>query len=69
MKKLFQYAVIYHKRVMKENNQEEIQSELLVEPATVLAADDKVALLMVAKRIPDGHDGHLQHIEILLRPF
>jgi len=70
MKKLFQYAILYHKRVRKEPTlPEEIQTEELVAPSTILATDEKVAVLIIAKKIPDGYEDYLNHIEILLRPF
>jgi hypothetical protein len=34
-----------------------------------LASDEKVALLQIAKQIPDAVQDHLENVEILLRPF
>lgn len=68
-KRLFQFAVLFHEKVEKENNKEEIKSKVIIEPKTILATDDKVALLQIAKQIPDEYQEKLQDVEILLRPF
>ena len=68
-KKLFQYAVIYHEKIDKGNNKEDIASKVVIEPQTILAVDEKVALMQVAKQIPDDYQDKLQDVEILLRPF
>ena len=69
-KKLFQFAVVYHEVIDKgENKKEEISSKVIIEPSTILAQDEKVALLQVAKKIPDDYQEKLQDVEILLRPF
>jgi hypothetical protein len=67
--KLFQFAVLYHEKIDKGNQREEIKSSVLIAPETCLATDEKVALLQIAKKIPDSHQDKLQDIEILLRPF
>lgn len=68
-KKLFQFAVLYHEKVDKGNNKEEINSQIIVQPETIMAVDEKVALLQIAKKIPDTYQEKLQDVEILLRPF
>jgi len=68
--KLFQFAVIYHEKVDRgQNKKDEIKSKLIIQPDTVLAIDEKVALLQIAKKIPDSYADKLQDVEILLRPF
>lgn len=68
-KRIFQFAVIYHEKVDKGNNKEEIQSKIIVDLNTILAHDEKVALLQIAKQIPDDYQDKLQDVEICLRPF
>lgn len=64
--KLFQFAVLFHE---KKANKEEIKSKEVVGIKTILATDEKVALLQIAKQIPDQYSDKLQDIEILIRPF
>lgn len=69
-KKLFQFAVIRHEETYVANgNQLQINTTMLIEPKTVIAADERTALLMVAKEIPDSVQGKLNEVEILIRPF
>ena len=69
-KKLFQFAVIYHERIVNiESKKETFNSMIISGPENVLATDEKTALLMVAKRIPDEHLAHLEDIEILIKGF
>jgi hypothetical protein len=68
-KKLFQFVILYHELVERENKKDEYNTTGLVEPKTVLASDEKVALLQIAKQIPDAVQDHLENVEILLRPF
>lgn len=67
--KLFQFAILYHEKIYHEGNREEIKSKTIVPIGTILAQDDKVAILQIAKQIPDEYSEKLQDIEILLRPF
>lgn len=68
-KKLFQFAVLYHEVVSEENKKDKVTTSIVIQPETILAMDDKTALLQIAKRIPDALQDHLQDVEILLRPF
>lgn len=67
--KLFQFAVLFHEKTEKSNNREEIKSRVIIEPKTILAMDDKIALLQIAKQISDEYQDKLQDVEILIRPF
>lgn len=67
--KLFTYAVLHHEKVDKGNSKEDITTTVVIEPKTVLAADDKVVLLQVAKAIPEKYSDKLQDLEILIKPF
>lgn len=68
-KKLFQFAVLYHEKIDKGNNVTDYTTTVLIEPKTILAPDEKVALLQIAKQIPETHTDKLSDVEILLRPF
>lgn len=63
--RLFQFAVIFHEK----NSKDEIKSKEIIPIKTIMAVDDKVALLQIAKQIPDKFQEKLQDIEILIRPF
>lgn len=69
--KLFEYAVIYHPRATKEQRDagEEVHSEVVVPTGTVLAKDQNVATLLVARQIPEKFADRLDLLEILVRPF
>ena len=67
--KLFQFAVLLHDKIDKGNGKEDIKTSIVIEPKTILATDEKVALLQIAKQIPDEYKDKLQDIEILLKGF
>lgn len=67
--KLFQFAILYHQKIDKANGDEEIKTSIINEPATLLAQDEKIALLQIAKKIPETYSDKLQDIEILIKPF
>ena len=67
--RLFQFAVLFHEKIEKANNKEETKSKEIIGIKTILATDEKVALLQIAKQIPDEYQDKLQDIEILIRPF
>ena len=64
---LFQYAVLLHPKKNKDGYDD--NTELLVEPTTMLAKDDKQAGIKIARQIPEGHLDSLDRVEILVRPF
>lgn len=66
--RLFQFAVLFHEKIEK-NNKEEIKSKEIISIKTILAVDEKVAVLQIAKQIPDEYQDKLQDIEIVIRPF
>jgi hypothetical protein len=70
-KKLFEYAVLYHPKITKEQRDagEESQTVLVIPPTTVLAKDEKVAGLAAARLIPAEYETKLDNVEIIIRPF
>jgi len=66
--KLFQYAVLKHPKTNKEGKTEG-NTEVLVQPTTILAVDEKTAAIKVAKAIPDNEMENLENIEIVLQSF
>ena len=69
--KLYEYAVLYHPRPTKEQRDagEEVNSTVIVAPTTVLAKDEKLAAMVVARAIPQDYVDKLAQVEIVIRPF
>ena len=69
--KLFEYAVLYHPAVTKEDKDAGVEpkSELIVPVQTVLARSDKEALMHATREIPGEFEDKLDRVEIALRPF
>lgn len=67
--RLFTFAVLCHETIDKGQGKEEVKTTMVIEPKTILATDDKVVLLQVAKQIPKDYEDKLQDLEILIKPF
>ena len=67
--KLFQYAVLKHPKTKKDGKEEDAVTEVLVQPTTILAVDEKTAAIKVARAIPEKEMNNLENIEIVLQPF
>lgn len=71
MAKLYEYAVIYHPKVVKDAQGNETQGEdkLLVDVTRVLATSDGAVAMKAARSIPDEYVDRLDRIEIVVRAF
>lgn len=69
--KLYEYAVIFNPLPTKDQNErgEKPKSILLVDVTRTLANDDKEAMMLAARSIPETHTDKLDRVEIALRPF
>ena len=70
--KLFEYAILYHPKEKKAADGtplEDKKSILVVEPARVIAVDEKEVAIKAAKAIPNEYDDKLAEVEIIVRPF
>lgn len=65
--KLFQFAAIYHPT--KEEEKDGKISELIIEPATLLATEEQVAVMKAVRMIPPKYEDKLENIDIVVRPF
>ena len=65
--KLFQYAAIYYPT--KEEEKKGDKPKVVIEPATILAKDEGVAVLKVARSIPSEYEDKMDQIDIAIRPF
>ena len=63
-KKLFEYAVLHH-----DQKDETVETDIIVKPTTLLAANEDTAALLVAREIPDNYIEDLENVEIIIRPF
>lgn len=71
MSKLFEYAILYHPKAMRDTNGNESQGPdtLLVKPTFMLAKSDKEVAMRAARDIPEAHLDELDRVEVLVRPF
>ena len=69
--KLFEYAVLFHPKVVKDAQGNETQGadKLVKSPEFVLAKDDKEVAIKAARAIPDEYLSMLDQVEIVVRPF
>lgn len=65
--KIFEYAVIYHPKTKKE--EEELPSKLIVDVKRVVAGSDQEALILASREIPAEYMDKLDRVEIAVRPF
>ena len=69
--KLFEYAVLYHPKPTKEQNDrgETPKSEVLIPPKSVLAASEAQVTVLASRSIPETHLDKLDDVEIVVRAF
>jgi hypothetical protein len=69
--KLFEYAVLYHPKPTKDQNDrgDTPKSELLIEPKVVLASGPDQVATLASRALPETHLDKLDDIEIVVRPF
>lgn len=71
-KRLFQYAVLHHVTTSEEKDSKgcsTVNTEVLVEPKTLLAKNEKEVGMRVARELPDNVMDDLDNVEIIVRPF
>lgn len=66
--KMFQYAVLWHP-TEKQEKEEGLKSKVIIEPKTILSADQNNAAMAAAMEIPSDYKNQLDQIEIVIRPF
>jgi hypothetical protein len=66
--RLFQAAVVWHP---DPNNEEEekMDSVILVEPYTVLEKDDKTLAYKLVRALDEKYINQMNQIELIIRPF
>lgn len=71
MAKLFEYAIVFHPKTVKDAQGNETQGpdELVVKPTFVLAKSDKEVAMRAAREIPEKYLDTLDQVEVCVRPF
>jgi hypothetical protein len=70
MKKLYQYAVIFHKYEINELGAKVyVDSELVIEPRYVLAVDEKDVIFKATREVGEEYAHSPDSIEILIKKF
>jgi hypothetical protein len=69
--KLYEFAVIHNPLPTKDQTErgEKPKSELIVDVTRTLANDEKEAMMLAARSIPEKYTDKLDRVEIALRPF
>ena len=69
--KLFEYAVLYHPKVVKDSQGNETQGDdqVVRAPEFTLAKDEKEVAIRAARAIPEEYLTKLDQVEIVVRPF
>jgi hypothetical protein len=65
--KLFQYAVIYHPS--DDEKKKGAKDKIVVDLTTILAEDERVVGMRVAREIPAEYEDKLSRLEVAVRPF
>ena len=71
MAKLFEYAVLYHPKVVRDalGNETQGPDTVVSSPIFTLAKDDKEVAIRAARAIPEQYLDKLDQVEIVVRPF
>lgn len=69
--RLFEYAVLYHPKPTKEQNErgETPKSDIVVDLTSILALDDKQVAIIASRALPDKYIECLEDVEIVVRPL
>lgn len=66
--RLFQYAILFHPTT-KDKDGDTQPSKVVIEPRTILAADENAARMAAIISIPQEYQDKLEQLEVALRPF
>ena len=70
MKKLYQYAVMFHKYGINESGVKVyVDSELVIEPRYVLAVDEKDVIFRATREVGEEYAHSPDSVEILIKKF
>jgi hypothetical protein len=66
---LFHYAVILHKKETKDGKTEYVGAEMIIEPTTMLARNERDAVFKITRMIPEDKASNPDDIDIIIRNF
>ena len=68
---VYEFIVVHHPSATKEQKDagQQPQSVVIVSRSELLASSEQEALIHVSRMIPEEHLGHLNEVEISIRPF
>ena len=71
MARLFEFAVLYHPKVVRDalGNETQGPDKIISDPVFTLAKDDKEVAMRAARAIPEDYLDKLDQVEIVVRPF
>jgi len=69
MKKLYQYAVLFHEHENSEKGKVYKDTKILVEPKFILAASEKEVIFKATREIDDAYAENSDDVQILIRNF
>lgn len=62
---VFQYVVFY----LPHEDETDDKARIIVDPATILAKDERQAMMLAARAVPEYFIDKLDQVEIAVRPF
>lgn len=65
--KPFQYVIVY--QPTEKEKKDGKKSEIVVDLKTILAADEKTAMLLAGRAIPENFIDKLNQLDVYVRPF
>jgi hypothetical protein len=65
---VYQYVVVLQPKLDNDGNVVE-EGQIIVEPTVVLASDADQAMMLAARKIPDGFMDRIGRINVAVRPF
>lgn len=69
MKKVYEFVVVYNPPILPDNNSAFKEEASIIAEGRVLAVDDKVALLLAGRKIPEDYVGKIDNVSVAVRPF
>lgn len=69
MKRLFQYAVLFHKYETKEGVKTYVDSQIIIDPKITLAENEKEVIFKATREVDEEYAKSPDNVEIVIRNF
>lgn len=71
MSKLFEYAIIFHPKKTKADEDEgrDVKAVLIQDVKRVMAKEEREVAMLAAREIPAEYTDRISQVEIAVRPF